>query len=227
MNKILIGFLVVLAIFLIGCKKAATTPGTDVVTTSTQTGNQSGASKSLTFELDYCKNSVKVAGLGLNAAQRRVEKENRDLDGAKAKLQEAKALNDADDITKWDGKVKDGENALKNAQEGVTKAQGEVAIITQKCEKLNKKADSKICDEFTEDLNKKLADLNDKLKRDQEDLEKAKKLVENLKAAGKSSDFIKSAQTEVDEEELNILRDNNQIDKLNGMLTELKTHCGK
>jgi len=187
-----------------------------------QTAGSEGSEQS---QFDYCSTKIKSAQLALNSAKKGLENANEDIKKIEADIKKAQETNDVDEISEKRAELESAKRALNEEQEEFDTAKFNLNDIVSKCDNLAKKKDKTICQGFIEDIKEELQLAQNKLTKDKEELNKINALFEEAKKSNAKLEVINAYKKELQEENLDILKDNNKIDKHQTMLKQLQDYC--
>lgn len=226
MQKELIALLAVLVV-ITACGSQGTTP----VVNTNESGNANPTNTNtpttpVEANLEYCKMILKTTQAQVNTFDRQEKTIKTNIDATKKKITDLKATAGNEEAIQEEEKdLADLNDRLKEVQANLADAKAVLADATTKCAKIAKKGDKAICKEFKEDLQKLTQDAQDALVKEESNLANIKKQYDVAKAADKTTAFLASIDEEIEKKNLDILKVNNNIDKLNQMATQLNERC--
>ncbi|MEK6860985.1 MAG: hypothetical protein AABY07_03350 [Nanoarchaeota archaeon] len=220
--------LMILSIFIISSCKSSE-PGVQTGTSEPDTqpaaqGTQQTAGSEQP-QLDYCSTKIKSAQLKLKSAEKGLENANEDIKKIEDDIKKAQETNDLDEISEKRAESEAAKRFLKEEQEEFDTAKFNLNDIVSKCDNLAKKKDKTICQGFIDDIKEELQLAQNKLTKDKEELNKINALFEEAKKSNAKPEVINAYRKELQEENLEILKDNNKIDKNQAMLKQLQDYC--
>lgn len=229
MDMIKKGLTIFLAILLLitACTPKLDAPAPEIPTSQENNESQESGNTVVTAEsdLEYCKMIAKI----FESQEKTLELQEKIIttkrDASKKKIEALKEKGESEDMVSEQQDFDDLNTRLEETKKELTQAKKLVADAATKCSKIAKKGDKTVCKEFKEDLAQRIKEAQDSLTNEKENLENIKKQYDAAKAAGKSSAFLTSIEEEKQQKNLEILKVNNNIDRLGQMSEELDQRC--
>lgn len=221
----------VLSIFVISActptdqKAPSQTPQTEQANGSSQPVQAETTETPKTSQFDYCSTQIKSSQLSLKSKEKGLESLKEDVKKTEDELSKANQDNDLEEKEKLEEDLVAIKRALKESDLEYNEAKQNFDQISSKCETLERKKDKTICQEFIDNIKKELGLANTKLNNDKEDLAKITELLDEAKKSNARPEVISSYDKELQEENFEILKDNNKIDKDNKMIKQLQDYC--
>ena len=216
-KRLILAISVLLVLFLAGCTPRS---GSDLFSLI----NIGGISLE-SYDLEYCKYLVRTSNLDLKAAEREVEKKQRDISTYEDKLRQAQLTGSQSDIEEKKSDLNRVQMSLQESKKFVSLARQSLQENIRKCDALKIAPDAYICNEFIKNIDLELTESYRELQGNQKDLEDVQRLLDQSLMDKEDKEVISSIEKELQEENFEILKVKNKIDNGIRMKKELEEIC--